>query len=43
MDGAHVFDIEFRDICWDSVLQQATFDETFIQYDLWQMQVNVFT
>lgn len=20
MDGAHVFEIEFRDICWDSVL-----------------------
>ena len=34
-DGAHVFDIEFRDICWDSVLQEAIFDETYLMYDVW--------
>lgn len=34
-DGAHVFDIEFRDICWDSSLQKAVFDETYLVYDIW--------
>ena len=36
-DGAHIFDIEFRDICWDSVLLEASFDETYLMYDVWEM------
>lgn len=34
-DGAHVFDIEFRDICWDSVLQAPVFDKEHVIYDVW--------
>ena len=42
-DGAHVFDIEFRDICWDSDLQSAAFAERYMLYEVWQMQSNMFT
>lgn len=43
MDGAHVFEIEFRDICWDSVLTEAFFDSSTIAFDLWQAQSIFFT
>jgi len=42
-DGAHVFAIEFRDICWDSELTAAIFDLETFTYDVWQMQSNIFT
>jgi len=42
-DGAHIFDIEFRDICWDSKLLAASFEEAFMLYEVWQMQSNLFT
>ena len=35
-EGAYIFDIEFRDICWDSMLQPAEFEHTSYIYDLWQ-------
>ena len=35
-EGAYIFDIEFRDICWDSILQAAEFYQLSHVYDLWQ-------
>ena len=29
-DGVYLFDIEFRDICWDSELKEAFFDVSFV-------------
>ena len=34
-DGELVFEIEFRDNCWDSILEPAKFRETSATYDLW--------
>ena len=34
-EGAHVFEIEFRDICWDSTLYSASFDNSATTYDVW--------
>ena len=42
-DGTYAFNIEFRDVCWDSRLQAASFDETLITYDLWQVQKIAYT
>lgn len=41
-DGPIIFDIEFRDICWDSNLQAASFVDTVVYYDVWQLQSNLF-
>jgi len=38
-EGAYIFEIEFRDICWDSVLKEASFIVSYIEYDLWEKQV----
>lgn len=37
-EGEYLFDIEFRDICWDSVLISAEFEFPDYLYDLWQFQ-----
>ena len=34
-EGEYLFDIEFRDICWDSVLVSAEFANPDYIYDLW--------
>ena len=41
-DGEYVFDIEFRDICWDSVLEPPYFRQSPYVFDLWQFQRVVF-
>lgn len=33
--GEYIFDLEFRDICWDSTLTAAQFLLTAYTYDLW--------
>ena len=34
-DGVYVFNIEFRDICWESNLQSAEFENIQYFFDLW--------
>lgn len=41
--GEYIFDIEFRDICWDSDLLRAVFEEGEYIWDLWQFEQMVFT
>ena len=36
--GEYIFDLEFRDICWDSTLTAAQFLQLDYIYDLWQAQ-----
>ena len=36
--AAHIFDIEFRDICWDSVLKPPVLAVPYYEYDLWEKQ-----
>ena len=33
--SAYLFDIEFKDPCWASVLFEPVFDLTYAEYDLW--------
>ena len=35
-EGAYLFDIEFRDICWDSSLQAGEFQNDDYVFDVWQ-------
>lgn len=35
-DGEYLFDIEFRDICWDSVLEPPVFLRPDYLFDVWQ-------
>ena len=37
-EGEYRFDIEFRDICWDSVITAAEFEFLDYVYDLWQFE-----
>ncbi len=34
-EAAFVFDIKFRDICWDSDLEAANFKSSMFAYNLW--------
>ena len=42
-DGVYLFDIEFRDICWESKLTPAEFENPEYVFDLWQSESMVFT
>lgn len=33
--GAYLFEVEFRDVCWDSALTPARFTQTEYVFDLW--------
>ena len=35
-EGVYLFDIEFRDICWESNLQAAEFRNPDYVFDIWQ-------
>lgn len=37
-EGEYTFDIEFRDLCWDSSLQAAEFHNPDYVFDVWQLQ-----
>ena len=37
-EGEYLFDIEFKDICWESVLVSAEFLNPDYVFDLWQFQ-----
>ena len=41
--GEYIFDIEFRDICWDSDLLRPVFAEAAYIWDLWQAEKMIFT
>ena len=40
--GEYIFDIEFKDICWDSDLLKPVFDEPSYMWDLWQEEKMIF-
>lgn len=42
-DGVYTFDIEFRDICWESKLQPADFENPEYVFDLWQFESMKYT
>ena len=42
-DGVYLFDIEFRDICWDSSIQAAEFHNPDYEFDLWQFESMLYT
>ena len=42
-NGVYLFDIEFRDICWESKLQSAEFEYPEYVFDLWQFESMKFT
>ena len=35
-EAEYLFDIEFKDICWESVLLSAEFENPDYVFDLWQ-------
>ena len=40
--GAFVFDIDFRDICWDSALHAGQFTSSAYTYNLWEQEDLIF-
>ena len=41
--GEYIFDIEFRDVCWDSSLTPPAFTDTQFIFDLWCFEQLFFT